>query len=103
MHGAKNAYGGGQYPKRQILRIARSQIGNEESAHIKERVQKYARRKIVCFFEYDGEHCADQKGITRLLQNGEYSRAVEQVDKMSAKITELNSTGRKKEKPFLLK
>ncbi len=36
VHSTNNADGGGQYPKRQILRIARSQIGNEEAAQIKE-------------------------------------------------------------------
>ncbi len=82
LYGAQNANGNGQDPEREVLWIPRPQIGDQKTAEVEERVQKYAQPYIFRFEKHDGEHRADQKGVSDLLENGKDPRAVEEIDEM---------------------
>ena len=75
LRGAENADDNRQNPERRIVRVADSQIGQEESAEVKERVNGHTEPQVIRFPKHDGEHRTNEKGVADLLQDGEYSRA----------------------------
>ena len=66
MHGAEHADDDGEYPEHEVLRISDADIGDHRAAHVEQRVKEHAQPDILRFIERNGEHRADQKGVSDL-------------------------------------